>query len=369
MSVESRVQESLERAWSAHESGGTVAHSAPDEVVSAVDQVLRFGDAPPRQMLLTILAGTAENPSSNPASLQLTAGVDRRSQAHPATRALTDFKDAKGLTLKVSQTPGVSNPFREVEIDAGWVARRRGKHSYWAAGMFTIVQWLAGAPSEDERRERATSALDLMTEGIVRVAIGSALDYPRFRATPRLAMRLIHEFIDSAPDRPDATEAVVTVAARVLAAVLESKPSVERRDINSPDPIDVVIKTDDGEVNSGIEVTENPITLAKIQHEVVPAMLSLGLDRATVVSRGVLDAEKDAIDDYVARAYTHFEQRIDLVTVDIIESWLSFPGTPRSLATDFLWGVGDELDALSNNGNRRAWFDVLTAYAASISSP
>lgn len=319
-------------------------------------------------MFLTILAGTADDPSSNPASLQLSAGVDRRSQANLVSRALTDFRNKWGLTLKVSQTPGVSNPFRETQIDEGWVSRRRHKHVEWATGMFDVVVWIAAADSEAEKQERAKNALDALAEGLVGVAIGSALDYPRFRATPKLAMQLAHAFIEGAPDRPDATEAVVTVAARVLATVLDGNPNVERRDINSPDPIDVVIKTDDGHVNSGIEVTENQITLSKIEHEVVPAMLSLGLDRATVVSRGIPDSERDAIESYIARAYTHFEQRIDLVTVDVIESWLNFPGTPRSLATDFLWGVGEELDALSNNGNRRAWFDVLNDYASSIAA-
>ena len=113
-------------------------------------------------------------------------------------------------------------------------------------------------------------------------------------------------------------------------------------------------------------MTDDQISLSKIEHEVVPAMLRLGLDRATVVSRGIPVGEASAIEAYVKRAFTHFQQRIDLESVDVIESWLSFPGSDRSLATDFLWGVGLELDEYSGNDNRRAWFDVLTTYAASV---
>lgn len=368
MSIFSRVKESLDAAWVAHEQGNLVERVEPPVIDAALSLALREGGAPTRQMLITILAAESESPARHPAALQLSAGADRRSQAKPATKALTAFLADHGLTMKVSQDPGVSHPYRETVVDEAWATKRRGKNRLWANAMLQIVIWLSEATEDSDRRARAALALDRAAALLVEIAVSGALDYPRFRATPKLAMRLVHEFTAAAPDRPDATEAVVTVASRVLASALETDVTVERRDINSPDPIDVLITSENGDVRSGIEVTENQISLSKIQHEVVKAMLTLGLDRAIVVSRGVSEAERAAIDDYIARAHTHFGQQIDLVTVDVIESWLSFPGTPRSLATEFLWGVGDELDALSNNGNRQAWFDVLDAYASSIAT-
>lgn len=365
MTIASRTTQALNEAWDAHEAGSTAAHNVPIVITTAVDQILETGSAPNRQYLLTIAAGSAEAPSSNPASLQSAAGVDRRGQAGHVREALATFRNARGLTLKISQDAGVSNQWREPEITDAWVARRRMRDQFWARGFLSIVQWLS-AESDTTRGARAADLLRLVASRIVSIALDGALDYPRFQASPKLAMALVRAFIDTAPDRPDATEAVMAVAARVFADALAAKPSVERRDINSPDPIDVLISSADGSVNSGIEVTDDLITLGKLEHEVVPAMLRLGLDRAMVVSRGMLAGEATAIEAYVARALTHFQQRIDLETVEVIESWLSFPGSNKSLATDFLWGVGIELDQYSGTDNRRAWHSVLTDYANSV---
>ncbi|OII10320.1 hypothetical protein BIU96_18070 [Curtobacterium sp. MCBA15_008] len=116
----------------------------------------------------------------------------------------------------------------------------------------------------------------------------------------------------------------------------------------------------------GIEVTDDYIRLAKLQHEVVPAMLSLGLDRATVVSRGIYGPEQSEIESFLSRALMRFDQRIDLVTIDVIEAWLNFPAAERDVATDFVWAVAAELDKYSTDANRRAWFGVLTSYADSV---
>lgn len=367
MNIQHRVTDALALAWDAHESGSQLETTVPPTIDLAIDQILANSSPPNRQYLLTIAAGTAEEPQSNPASLQLPAGVDRRGQAFGTREALSAFKTELGLTLKISQDAGVSNQWREVEITTSWAAGRRKQDQTWAGAFLTIVNWLTEVKGE-ARGRRAEGILQSTAIKIVAIAVGSALDYPRFRATPRLAMQLVRRFIETAPDRPDATEAIVAVAARSLTSTLENPPMVTRSDINSPDPIDVVMRTQDGEVNAGIEITDEQITLGKLEHEVVPAMLKLGLDRATVVSRGVASSEASSIEAFVIRAHTHFEQRIDLVTVDVVEAWLTFPGTPRDIATDFLWTVGEELDAYSNNGNRRAWFDVLTDYASSIES-
>lgn len=367
MSIESHVKDALERAWASHgsDSPGPLVLNA--DIVESASLILATDSAPYRQFLLTIAAGTADDPSSNPASLQLTAGVDRRGQAQKASGPLSEFITLTGLKLKFSRDPGVSNQWREPEINQAWVDGRRASYKPAAAAFLRIVNWLKGASNVNETKERASQLLDFVARGIVTIAAENALDYPRFRATPRIAMSLVESFLESAPDRPDAMEAVVTVGARELSKVLASPVRVERRDINSPDPIDVLLTSSGADgVRSGIEVTDTKITLSKIQHEVVKAMLDLGLDRATVVSRGVSATDADEIEAYVRRANTHFQQQIDLVTIEIIESWLSFPGTPRTLATDFLWGIGDELDRFSKRGNRLAWFDVLRLYAESI---
>lgn len=366
-SVERLVRFSLERAWDVHESSGPLLSALPSEISDSVEAVLANGSAPNRQFLLAIAAGTLDDPESNPASLQQQSGddgVDRRGMAYKVRDALTEFRDARGLTLKISQDAGVSNQWREREVNQDWVDRRRAQDKTWAEGFLTIVKWLA---ESEDRVLAATELLDYVSVRVVQISVEGALEYPRFRATPRIAMNLISSFLNAAPDRPDAMEAVVTVAARALSSVLESNPTVKRRDINSPDPIDVVITSEtDDSVRSGIEITDAPIKLSKIQHEVVPAMLKLGLDRATVISRGTPDNSQSEIDKYLGRAFTRFGHRIDLATVEVIETWLSFPGTPRDLATDFLWGIGVELDRYSKADNRRAWFNVLTDYSEAI---
>lgn len=363
--IKSTVEDALKRAWASHELEAPPPSDPPTAIKSAVADILRNGSPPNRQVLLAIAAGTVTDPSSNPAALQQQAGVDRRGMAYKVRDALTAFRDSQGLTLKISQDAGVSNQWREPEITDEWVSHRRKQDQSWARAFLRISEWL----KESDPAQRAHLLLDYVSLQMVALAVDSALDYPRFRATPRTAMTLVRNFLSISSDRPDAMEAVVTVAARVLSSALHPRPEVVRSDINSPDPIDIVITTtSDNPVKSGIEVTDAHISLAKIQHEVVPAMLKLGLDRATVVSRGTPSSTEREIEKYLARAFARFQQRIDLVTIDTVESWLSFPGTSRDLATEFLWGVGEELDQYSKNENRRAWFKVLTDFAETVVS-
>ena len=362
MELSERVGRALSRGWEVLEGRDPGDTSLPANISSAVDLIIFHGSNPNRQFLLTIAAGTAHDPSSNPASLQLAAGVDRRGQEQIPRQALTEFRNEKGLTLKISQDAGVSNQWREQEINADWVGRRRtGADRSWAQAFFDIVQWLSSFEPA-YRREPAQELLDYVAVRIVSFAASNQLNYPRFRVTPARAMALTMAFLDAAPDRPDALEAVVTVAARKLSLLLANTPTVERRDINSPDPIDVVFLSAEGTPVSGIEVTDEYIGVSKLEHEVIPAMLTLGLSHALVVSRGVATEQISEVSDFLGRAFSRFEQRIDLATVEVIEDWLSFPGADPDLATQYLWGVGDELDEFSKDANRRAWYDVLVAF-------
>jgi hypothetical protein len=173
-------------------------------------------------------------------------------------------------------------------------------------------------------------------------------------------MSLVKDFLESTPNRPDAVEAVVCAAARAIAHALPGELAVQRRDTNSPDPIDVLITGD--HVASGIEVTDEPISLAKLQHEVVPAMLTHGLSSASVVARPAPEAENDSIADYLLTIYHQFGQRIDILTVDDIERWLTLPGLPSDIASQFVWELGPELDRHSAADTRRAWLSVLASY-------
>jgi hypothetical protein len=320
-------------------------------------------------MLLTIAAGTAVDPDSNPASIQFSAGVDRRGQAKGPISVMNAFIAEKGLTLKISKDPGVSNQWREPQIDNVWVSKRRGAASKWASAFLVVVDWLSSASPGAERADRAQELLEFTCLALVELASHNVLNYPKFQATPRLAMILINEFLGAAPNRPDALEAVVTVAARTLANVMNTNATVVRGDTNSPDAIDVLITSSDNSVRTGIEITDEPITLSKLQNEVQPAMLKHGLDRATVVSRGIASTDEIEIEKWREKCFVKFGQRIDLAIPDDIEIWLSFPAAPGDLSTTFLWDVGPELDALSTDGNRRAWHTTLTDYIESVSAP
>lgn len=365
MALADRVTAALEQAWSLYDGGESLEWSLPTSVMNAVDSILAGDSAPNRQILLTIAAATANNPDSNPASIQQSAGVDRRSQAKAPRDALALFKNANGLTLKISQDPGVSNQWREPEINEEWVCHRRAQDQSWATGFLTVVSWLAES-ALGERGMMAQGLLEFVALRIVERAASSALNYPRFHASPRLAMGIVLDFLNSVGNRPDAMEAVVTAAARVLAASISTNVLVERGDINSPDAIDILITSEDGVVRSGIEVTDELIGLAKLEHEVLPAMLKHGLDRATVISRGVDPANTVEIDRLVKSVFLKFGQRIDLLEIEAIETWLSFPAATSDLSTLFLWEVGAELDTYSADATRRAWYDVLTEYTSAL---
>jgi hypothetical protein len=367
MSIEARLIAALDQGWDFCGSQAPFDTELPETVSRAVDDILSVDSPPNRIMLVTIAAGTAAEPASNPRAIQMAAGVDRRGQARVPIRVLSKFVEDRGLTLKISKDPGVSNQWREPRIDEDWVGGRRGQALVWASAFHAIVTWLEESATEEARGERAQQLLEFVCFSLVQLAASNVLNYPRFQATPKLAMTLVSEFLRSAPNVPDALEAVVTVAARVLASVLNTSAEVVRGDTNSPDAIDVLLVSSDGRVRSGIEVTDEPITLAKLQHEVLPAMLKHGLDRATVVSRGIDPADAAAIEAWVQASFARFGQRIDLAVPTDIETWLSFPAAPAELATNFLWAVGGELDLLSGDGNRRAWFNTLNDYINSAS--
>jgi len=362
MSLEQILSDAIERAWERFETDGSSEPEIPGYIVSAIDNILAGDSAPNRQMLLAIAAGTVFKPNSNPAAIQMAAGVDRRGQAYTVRDVLTRFRECRGLTLKISQDAGVSNQWREPEITEKWVSGRRVQDRKWANAFFLITSWLKETPTAD----RAKLLLDEVCFQIIERANRNALNYPKFGATIQIAMALIGKFIDTAPKRPDAMESVVTVAARVLASTSATQITVERRDINSPDPIDIVLTSSDGDIHSGIEVTDSEVTLAKIQHEVVPAMAKLGLNRATIVGGGIAKGEVHEIKSYIRRAFIGLQLEIKVEDINIIEAWYGFPGNPNSLATELIWGIGNELDEYSSDGNRRAWLNVLNEYIHSI---
>jgi hypothetical protein len=358
VTIQDRLAAALDRAGHALDTGGTVGLEAPPHVVEAARHLVSLDSAPDRGMVLAIAAGTAEDPASDPGALQESAGVDRRGQAKALMVVLTHFRDGRGLTLKVSREPGVSNPWREPVIDDGWLSRRGRLPS--AEDFSVLVNWLRDAGTVEERRSRAAGLLDYLAFLVAEHAQSSSFAYPQFYASPRLAMALVAEFLDSTPNRPDALEGVVCAAARAIAASLPGEITVERRDTNSPDAIDVLLSGD--RVASGIEVTDDAISLAKLQHEVVPAMLQHGLSHAVVVARPPADDEIDAISEYLITIFVRFGQRVDLLTVGDIEKWLSMPGLPAEVPSYFLWEIGPELDRHSAAETRRAWLAVLEGY-------
>ncbi|HEV3309328.1 MAG TPA: hypothetical protein VG815_02245 [Chloroflexota bacterium] len=358
-----RLQAALEGAWDSLEAGKPPLSVGDADVDGSVDKLVQLDSAPDRGMVFAIVAGTAEDPYVDPGALQEPAGVDRRGQAAALVGVLTIFINHHALTLKLSKDPGVSNPWRELVIDDDWLSRRQRLAS--ARYFVSIVDWLRDEPGMKERSERATALLDRIAYRVVELARGNAIEYPKFGASPRLAVELVQRFLATVGDRPDAAEAVVCAAARALAEHLPGDIEVERRDTNSPDPIDILLTRGDG-TRSGIEVTDAPLSLAKLQHEVVAAMLSLGLTHATVVSRPPSPADAPAIKAYLDDIYRRMGQRVDLLETRDIEKWLSMPGMDPSVATTFLWGVGPELDRYSSIQTRRSWLEVLEDYVQPI---
>lgn len=367
MSIQQRLKAALEEAWAALEVGESLdplgspenGCPLPDAIDEAARRLIALDSAPDRGMALAIAAGTAEDPRSDPSALQVSAGVDRRGQAKALMATLTAFRDEHALKLKISKEPGVSNPWREPRIDGHWV---RSKRLRSAPDFLVLVEWLSAAEAGQARQQLAEGLLRLLARLVVEVARSGSLAYPRFKASPRLAMRLVRSFLAQTPNRPDALEAVVSAAVKAIAACLPGDLSVERGDTNSPDPIDVLV-TGDG-VSSGVEVVDMPLTLTKLQHEVVPAMQRRGLLHVAVVAHQPDPKDAEEIQAYISAVYRKFEQRIDILTVDDIETWLAIPGLPESVASWFVWEIGTELDRFSALETRRAWLKVLDDYAA-----
>ena len=362
MDIHERVLEALEGAWQRHLAGDDSFPEIDDELQQAVEIVYASKSLPAQQMLFALAAGVELEPERDPASLQSQSGVDgvdRRGQGADVARALNRFFRDKELTWKVSQDPGVSNPWREARIDETWLMRRKGSAREWARAFLTFVAVFEAY----ERRCEAHVVVDYIAMRVVQQAVEQRIEYPKFGVSPANAMKITKEFLEKCDNPPDGLEAAVTAAVRVVSHCLEHPMIVNRGDINSPDRIDIEVQSENDETNRhGVEVTDSYLTENKLRNEVIEAMRQRGLRHAVVVSRGILTTELDGVSKVVDHARQNLDFHIDLVTVEAIEHWLSFPGYGKPLGGEYLNELGAELDRLSTPSMRRCWLDVLNRY-------
>ena len=362
MDIQERVLEALEGAWQRHLDGDDSFPEIDEELQQAVEIVYASKSLPAQQMLLALAAGVELEPERDPASLQSQSGVDgvdRRGQGADVARALNRFFRDKELTWKVSQDPGVSNPWREARIDETWLMRRKGSAREWARAFLTFVAVFEAY----DRRSEAHVVVDYIAMRVVQQAVEQRIEYPKFGVSPANAMKITKEFLEKCDNPPDGLEAAVTAAVRVVSHCLEHPMIVNRGDINSPDRIDIEVQSENDETNRhGVEVTDSYLTENKLRNEVIEAMRQRGLRHAVVVSRGILTAELDGVSKVVDHARQNLDFHIDLVTVEAIEHWLSFPGYGKPLGGEYLNELGAELDRLSTPSMRRCWLDVLNRY-------
>ena len=360
--IQERVLEALEGAWQRHLDGDDSFPEIDEELQQAVEIVYASKSLPAQQMLLALAAGVELEPERDPASLQSQSGVDgvdRRGQGADVARALNRFFRDKELTWKVSQDPGVSNPWREARIDETWLMRRKGSAREWARAFLTFVAVFEAY----DRRSEAHVVVDYIAMRVVQQAVEQRIEYPKFGVSPANAMKITKEFLEKCDNPPDGLEAAVTAAVRVVSHCLEHPMIVNRGDINSPDRIDIEVQSENDETNRhGVEVTDSYLTENKLRNEVIEAMRQRGLRHAVVVSRGILTAELDGVSKVVDHARQNLDFHIDLVTVEAIEHWLSFPGYGKPLGGEYLNELGAELDRLSTPSMRRCWLDVLNRY-------
>lgn len=216
---------------------------------------------------------------------------------------------------------------------------------------------------DHDRRSEARNIVDYIAMHVVRQAVAQRIEYPKFGVSPANAMKITKEFLEACDNPPDGLEAAVTAAVRVVSRCLEHPMVVSRRDVNSPDRIDIEVRSDTDETNRhGVEVTDAYLTENKLRNEVIEAMRQRGLRHAVVVSRGTLAAELDGVSKVVDHARQSLDFHIDLVPVEAIEHWLSFPGYGKSLGGEYLNELGSELDRLSTPSMRRCWLEVLNRY-------
>ena len=362
MDIHERVLEALEGAWQRHLAGDDSFPEIDDELQQAVEIVYASKSLPAQQMLFALAAGVELEPERDPASLQSQSGVDgvdRRGQGADVARALNRFFRDKELTWKVSQDPGVSNPWREARIDETWLMRRKGSAREWARAFLTFVAVFEAY----DRRSEAHVVVDYIAMRVVQQAVEQRIEYPKFGVSPANAMKITKEFLEKCDNPPDGLEAAVTAAVRAVSHCLEHPMIVNRGDINSPDRIDIEVQSENDETNRhGVEVTDSYLTENKLRNEVIEAMRQRGLRHAVVVSRGILTAELDGVSKVVDHARQNLDFHIDLVTVEAIEHWLSFPGYGKPLGGEYLNELGAELDRLSTPSMRRCWLDVLNRY-------
>lgn len=334
----------------------------PSNILADAELLMIEGSSPERVMALAIAFGTVIDPNSNPCALQAEAGVDRRGQASAIGEVLVELLDEAGYTVKISRDPGVSNQFREPEINAQWLKTRRSPN---AKRFVAVAGWLQSFNPE-ERSERASVLANVLIDALLNIGESETFKYPQFHATPRIAMIIVKRYLETTPNRPDATEAVVTAAIRVLGLMMLDPPIVERGDIHSPEHIDITLRWTN--YLSGVEVTDDPITMIKITQEVVPAMQNYGLNNVTVIGRKPSSNEVEGINAYAANAFQRFGQQINMSVIDDLETWFNMPVIRGDVGGKFLSEIGEELDRFSEIQTRMAWLKVLNSYIDSVNN-
>ena len=142
----------------------------------------------------------------------------------------------------------MSNPWREARIDETWVMRRKGSAREWARAFLTFVTVF----EDHDRRSEARNIVDYIAMHVVRQAVAQRIEYPKFGVSPANAMKITKEFLEACDNPPDGLEAAVTAAVRVVSRCLEHPMVVSRRDVNSPDRIDIEVRSDTDETNRAL---------------------------------------------------------------------------------------------------------------------
>lgn len=340
------MQEKLQDAISA-----TAPTLLPPQVASAANKLV-VGGAPNCSLVaMTNLAATATDSSIQPDLLgKQHGGVDFRSLYKKTTRPIIEATcKSLGVTTSLSPDPFVSNPFREKQVDAKWVERRKNKLA-GADELRVILTYAAENPQE------AFPTLCAVVHDYVQQLQLAKIAYnlpPRI--TTHFAATLLDRWLNQQSSKGARLEITATAVLRYTGQQLSTGWSeVESHEVNDPLPYDQICRHRGAVIALG-ECKDQQITSAQI-NQLSEEMRKIGCSRGYLFTRKEwLDrSDAEAIDDALT-SRSVLGYRIDVIDImEVIRSWLPLVDQDDGDLPAFMSTLTKELDKRGQLEDRRA---------------
>jgi len=312
---------------------------------------------------MTNIAATAVDPSVLPTLLTRKAGgLDFRSLYKKTTRpVLVDVASSISVSWSPSSDPFVSNPFREDEINQGWVDRRNNKLA-GAGHLKEILEFVGGDQAQ------AQSVLHALAAKVIEKLGMSQVHYnlpPRL--TTSFVASLLTQWLSASSSKGARLEHVAIALLRFAGQnLVRAWDEVVSHHVNDPKPFDAIC-LQRGKPTAIAECKDQVITVSHI-NQLVAEMGAQGAAKGYLFTRqNWLEQSNMAEISAAIQSKSVFGYRVDIVEIsEAIRSWLSIIDQSDAELPAFMSVLTTEMGVNGNLDDRRELASLIDSMLAVV---